>query len=73
MLTNQLSNHVSRYFCSLLVSTLNLLSHNIYIQILLTDPHAFPYSILLGELFVKRPKQIPIGDHFINSNNLSLD
>ena len=44
------------------------ISTNIHIQILHTDP----YFSLVNELreFHKRSKHFPLGDHFINSQNL---
>ena len=48
--------------------TFNLLGPDIHSEIILTDlPYIF---IVLGE-FVRRSKQFPFGDHFINSYNLN--
>ena len=56
-------------YCSLRKQmTFNLLGPDIHREIILTDlPYIF---IVLGE-FVRRSKQFPFGDHFINSYNLN--
>ena len=52
----------------------NPLSPNIHIQTLQTDLHTFPKRMTF-ELreFDKRSKRVCLGDHFINSHNLSVD
>ena len=55
-----------------LKSDINTLSPRIHIQILQTDLHTFPLRYELRE-FDNRSRHFLLGDHFINSRNLSLD
>ena len=50
----------------------NPLSPNIKIQILQTDLHTFPFKNELRE-FDKRSRHFYLGDHFINSQTVSVD
>ena len=50
----------------------NPLSPSIHIQVLQTDLHTFPER-MSWENLIKDQVFFPLGDHFINSHNLSVD